>query len=385
MTTLLLDETEALAAARALRGLVESEADAVEQAATLTPRVVDALAGSGLFKLTTPREFGGCEAHPSTVIDVCEELSFADGSVGWAYAQNITVGAYAAYMAPDLGRALAEGRTAAGMFAPMGVAVPEGSGYRVSGQYKFGSGSGHADFIGGGATVMRDGQPVAMPGGAPPILAFVLPADRVVMKGNWDVMGLCGTGSFDFEVPEQFVDAGACFPLFAAEPVTGGFLYGIGPLTFGVAGSCAWAIGTARRALHEIAQLAHGGRVRLGSAPLLEQPEFHRDYGFHHCALQSVRLLAHCSFGEAVDACAPGEPRERRVERVRASMADAAYATRVAKAAVVWAWETSGSAGIRNPSPLQRCFRDIHVGAGHQVFDARNFAEQGKQLLGLEV
>ena len=65
-------------------------------------------------------------------------------------------------------------------------------------------------------------------------------------------------------------------------------------------------------------------------------------------------------------------------------MADASYAVRVAKAAVVWAWETSGSAGIRNPSKLQRCFRDIFVGAGHQVFDERNFAENAKQILGLE-
>ena len=34
------------------------------------------------------------------IVDVCEELSFADGSVGWAFAQNTTVGAYAAYLAP---------------------------------------------------------------------------------------------------------------------------------------------------------------------------------------------------------------------------------------------------------------------------------------------
>ena len=64
-------------------------------------------------------------------------------------------------------------------------------------------------------------------------------------------------------------------------------------------------------------------------------------------------------------------------------MADASYAVRVAKAAVVWAWETSGSAGIRNPSTLQRCFRDIYVGAGHQVFDDGNFILNAQQILGL--
>lgn len=378
-----LQESDALAAARSLRELIESEAEAVEAASTMTPKIVDGFVDSGLFKLTTPRAFGGAEAHPSTVIDVCEELSFADGSVGWAYAQNITVGAYAAYMAPEFGRALAEGRTAAGMFAPMGTAIPEPGGYRIQGSFKFGSGSGHADFIGGGAMRLVDGQPAPVPGGASPILAFVLPLDRVELKGNWDVMGLRGTGSYDYDVPEQFVDEGACFPLFGATPLTGNHVYGIGPLTFGVAGSCAWALGTARRALAEIEGIAKGGRTRLGSAPLLEQPNFQRDWGFHHSAIKSARLLAHRTFADAVDACAAGQPPGLSDERVRTAMADASYAVRVAKAAVVWAWESSGSAGIRNPSTLQRCFRDIYVGAGHQVFDDGNFILNAQQILGL--
>ena len=170
----------------------------------------------------------------------------------------------------------------------------------------------------------------------------------------------------------------------AAVPRTGGHLYGIGPLTFGVAGSCAWALGVARRALHEIEGIAQGGRTRLGSLPLLQQPNFQRDWGFHHSAIKSARLLAHRTFADAVDACAPGQPPELSGERVRTAMADAAYAVGVAKSAVIWAWETSGSAGIRNPSKLQRCFRDIYVGAGHQVFDDRNFITNAQQILGLE-
>ncbi len=379
-----LQESDALPAARDLRSLIQSESEAVEAASTMTPKIVDAFVDSGLFKLTTPSDFAGAEAHPSTIIDVCEELSFADGSVGWAYAQNITVGAYAAYMEPEFGKALAEGRTAAGMFAPMGTAIPVPGGYRIQGSFKFGSGSGHADFIGGGAMLLVDGQPTPVPGGGSPILAFVLPVDRVEIKGNWDVMGLRGTGSFDYDVPEQFVDAGRCFALFGSAPVTGSHVYGIGPLTFGVAGSCAWALGTARRALAEIEGIAKAGRTRLGSAPLVEQPNFQRDWGFHHCAIKSARLLAHRAFADAVDACAAGQASGLSDERVREAMADASYAVRIAKAAVVWAWETSGSAGIRNPSKLQRCFRDICVGAGHQVFDDRNFINNAQQILGLE-
>jgi hypothetical protein len=56
----------------------------------------------------------------------------------------------------------------------------------------------------------------------------------------------------------------------------------------------------------------------------------------------------------------------------------------VAKSAVVFAWEASGSAGMRNPSRLQRCFRDIYIGAGHQVFDDRAYCEFAKPSIGVD-
>ena len=57
-----------------------------------------------------------------------------------------------------------------------------------------------------------------------------------------------------------------------------------------LAGSAAWALGVARRALSEIEAIAKAGRVRLGSQPLLEQPNFRRDWGFHQSALRSAGL-----------------------------------------------------------------------------------------------
>ena len=72
-------------------------------------------------------------------------------------------------------------------------------------------------------------------------------------------------------------------------------------------------------------------------------------------------------------------------DAVRQSKAHANYVVKhVAKAAVVFAWEASGSAGMRNPSRLQRCFRDVYIGAGHQVFDDRCYREAAKSALGIE-
>jgi alkylation response protein AidB-like acyl-CoA dehydrogenase len=363
-----MSATEPLTAARELRAVIESEAELVEQSSTMTQPVVDALVEAGLFRLLVPRELGGLEADPGTIIDVCEELSFADGSVGWAFAQNTTVLAYAAYLDPEYAAPLARARAGAGMFAPLGVAHVEPGGFRVSGSYPFGSGSGHAEFMGGSAMVMKDGEMAPFDGALPQIRAFIVPAERVILKGNWDVMGLRGTGSFDFEVPEQHVDAGMTFSLFETQPVTGGALYCLGPVVVGTISSVAWALGVAKRALHEIAEIAKS-RTRLGSLPLREH------------ALQAARLLAGDSYTRAVEAVSSGEARDVRARKLRETKAAASYATGVSKAAVTFAYEASGSHGMRR---LQRCFRDIFVGAAHQVFDDRNYNEMAKPSLGLE-
>ncbi|MCZ6569725.1 MAG: hypothetical protein O7B23_06155, partial [Deltaproteobacteria bacterium] len=104
----------------------------------------------------------------------------------------------------------------------------------------------------------------------------------------------------------------------------------------------------------------------------------------HTMALRSARLLAREAYGSAVDAVARSESKERRMERIRETRAAASYITHVAKAATVFAYEASGSKGLRNPSRLQRCFRDMFVGASHLVFDERNYVEIAKTRLGLE-
>lgn len=376
--------TDLRSAARDLRELIEAEADQVEKSLGMTPAIVDALVESGLFRLLVPETLGGFEADPSTILDVCEELSFADGSVGWSYAQNTTVMAYSAYLDPELALPLVRSRAAAGQFGPLGSVNKEGDSFRVSGHFQFGSGCGHSEFMGGAGMETHDGAMPEFVDGLPLIRAFIVPADRVAFKGNWDVMGLSGTGSFDFEVPEQMVPAGMTFSIFETEPRSGGALYGLGPVPLGTISSVAWALGVAERALSEIVKIVKAGRTRMGSTPAREQQIFQRDFGAHSMALKAARLLAHESYGSTVEAIRRGESKEDLMARVRETRAAASYVTEVSKAAVTFAYEASGSHGLRNPSLLQRCFRDMYVGAAHLVFDERNYVETVKARLGLE-
>ena len=374
--------------ARDLRELIEAEADGIETAGTMSERVVDALDNAGLFKLMTPKSLGGHEATPAEIFDVCEELSYADGSVGWAFTQNASVGSYLAFVNPDAAKRFVGLRAGAGMFAPLGIAHETEDGYTISGNYKFGSGSVHAQYMGGGALVMRDGEIAPMAAdGTPPVIGFLVPPDGFTLKGSWDVMGLCGTGSFDFEIPEQHVPADVTWTMFqpgVADHQSGGSLYGIGPVPLATIGSVAWAVGVARRALTEIREIAKNGRARLGQVPLIEQQIFQRDYGLHTTAVDAARTHAVRTYDLASAAIERNDDTEHINSRVRATKAAANYTTKVAVEAVDFAWAASGSDGMRNPSRIQRCFRDIHMGAGHMVFDDRNYIEYAKEHLHLE-
>lgn len=146
---------------------------------------------------------------------------------------------YSAYLDPEFGEPLAQSKAAAGMFAPLGTAHIENDGYRVSGSYKFGSGCGHAEYMGGAAMVMKDGEMAPFENGLPQMRGYIVPIDSVILKGNWHVMGLRGTGSYDFEIPEQWVEAGKTFSIFGHETITGGPIYGLGPIVLGTISSVA--------------------------------------------------------------------------------------------------------------------------------------------------
>ena len=106
---------------------------------------------------------------------------------------------------------------------------------------------------------------------------------------------------------------------------------------------------------------------------------------FHQTAIEAARIQLLSIYKETLELIESGAPAAACGDAVRRTKAHANYIVKqIAKAAVVFAWEASGSAGMRNPNRLQRCFRDLYIGAGHQVFDDRGYCEFAKPALGLE-
>ena len=374
-----------LTAARSLRPLVEAEADATDRARTMTRSVVDALAASGLNHLQVPRELGGHEADVDTTLDVLEEVAHQDGSIGWSYMANANATAMCSMFDPDAARKMIEGRpevVCAGQFVSRGKARRADGGFEVHGRFQFGSGIAQATWVGGGALVRdADGHPEVNDAGMPKALAFLVPSDNVEIADNWDVMGLRGTGSFDYSIPEQFVEEGRSFWLFDGEPRCGGGVYRLGVVAFAGIGHAAWALGVARRALDEIQGILTSGRARIGGTEMREQQVTQRAFSENTLALRSVSLLVHDTIGSIVQRLDAGDPMTKAMQDELVSAVT--YATNVGMDVVRWAYMSSGSAGLRNPSVLQRCFRDMCVGTQHIYVDPRCYDEMGKGLLGI--
>ena len=377
--------TDLLAEARALRPLIEAESDATDESLTMTPPVVEAFEKTGLFHLMVPRELGGAEADCSTIIDVIEELCHQDGSIGWSQMANASATSYCAFLDPDVAREMVghqAGAVFAGQFAPRGTIRREGDRFRISGEYGFGSGSAHAAWLGGGGIVMNeDGTPEMLPNGMPAYLCYFVPRDEIVMKDGWDTMGLRGTGSFDYEVPDQLVDPKHTFWLFDHAPRTGGPFYGLGATALAGLGHAGWGLGVARRALDEIGAIAKGGRARMSGGAILDQQVFQREFGEKTFALNAVRALVHEVYGRMEAKLHAGDTLGKPENDEM--MGAVAYMTQICEDVATFAYRTAGSQGLRNPSTVQRCFRDMLTGGLHLFVDRKSYEEHAKNLLGV--
>jgi alkylation response protein AidB-like acyl-CoA dehydrogenase len=377
-------QTDAVRAAKSLRPIFEAQADATDGDLTITKPCIEALTETGLFHLMVPTELGGLEADSDTVIDVFEELAHQDGSIGWTHMANASATSYCAFLAPEDAREMVGGQPGsvfAGQFAPRGTARREPGGFRVSGGYSFGSGSAHASYLGGGGFVMTDaGAPEMLPIGLPAYLCWFAPKSAIEMQGGWDVMGLRGTGSFDYTVPEQVIEAGRTFFLFDPQVRTGGAIYRMGATALAGLGHAGWGLGVAQRALDEIEKLAGGGRARMIGA-IKDTAAFQRGFGEKAMALRSVRLLVHDVFGDLVARLAKGEPMSKKLNAD--VMGSVAYMTQVAQDVALFAYQWAGSNGLRNPSIVQRCFRDLFTGGQHIYVDRKSYEDVAKERLGI--
>jgi len=236
----------------------------------------------------------------------------------------------------------------------------------VSGHYQFASGSGHSTWIGAGATEMVDGEPAVSELGLPAMRVVFVPRDQVDFQGNWDVLGLRGTGSYDYELDRVPVDEDFSFLLLEATKRRGGPVYDIGLFGLTAVGHAAFALGVGQRAMDEIVKVARA-KQRLGAEPIGDQQLFLHDFAMRDAALRAARSYTYDAFAEAEAAARrDGVPSVVEAQRMRQATS---YATRIAAEAARFAYTWAGSTGLRNPSVIQRCLRDLSAATQHIYVD----------------
>jgi alkylation response protein AidB-like acyl-CoA dehydrogenase len=378
------DVASPLAAVAALAPAIRARADEIERDRRVPLDLVRGLADAGAFRMCVPHALGGGEVDVATLLDVIETTARADGSAGWIVMIGATSGLISGYVEPDVAREIygPADAIAGGVFAPRGEAIAVDGGYRARGRWAFGSGSEHCGWLLGGCVVIEDGKPRLLGRGIPDSRMMLFPASDVRIVDTWTVSGLRGTGSHDLEVSDVFVPAARAVSLISDRPREEGPLYRFpvfGLLALGIA---AVATGIARTAIEELITIA-GGKTPTGSKRLLgERAVIQMQVAQAEAALESSRAWLHATVAEAWEAARTSgaiSVAQRAALRLAAT-----EATIRATKAVDLMYEAGGGTSIYATSPLQRCFRDVHVVTQHAMVAPSTYELTGRLLLGLD-
>jgi alkylation response protein AidB-like acyl-CoA dehydrogenase len=368
--------------ARELGPLVAADADEAERLRHMTDKVVAAFKEADLYRIMAPKALGGAQLSWVEAMRVVEQISLADGAAGWCLMVGaLILGHSGAYLPADGAEVMfARGKDLlmAGQGPPQGTARAVPGGYQVSGRWSYASGIHHADFIRSGCLLMDGGKPVMSPLGIPEVLLCHVERKHVEVEDNWHVIGLGGTGSFDYSIHDVFVPQELTFLGETREPVRGSHLYTIGLTGFTAWGHTGFALGVGRHALDEIAHLAQTKRNVFGL--LGEGAGFQQRYARAEAMYRSVREFCYAVWADVDETLARQE--SASLEQIALLRLGMTYVHEVVSEVCAFAHKAGGGASLRQ-GILQRCFRDIHAATQHVHLSDQITQDTGKVLLGM--
>ncbi|TQV70213.1 flavin-dependent monooxygenase [Exilibacterium tricleocarpae] len=376
-----------VASARHFQPLLKDRADEIEVARRIPQDIADAFAEAGFYALCVPADYGGLEASPITLIDVVETLAIAEASSAWCVFIGATAGLVSAYL-PNAVASSVYGPSSkawsttisAGVFAPRGRALIEKDGYRVSGQWQWGSGATNAEWVMGGCITLCNGEPELMANGLPANRLMLVRASEVEFLDNWHVSGLCGTGSADFAIHNQLVPFEHSVNLMTDRPLPRP-LYAFpifGLLSIGVS---AVILGLARAAIDELVSFA-GKKTPDGTRKTLAgRATVQSDIAEAEALYRSARLFLHDTVAKAWEVAQ--QQGELTLEHRRDIRLAASHAANSGARAVDVVYRLGGGTSVYKASPLQRYFRDVHTATQHMVVGSTTWEQVGRLFLGV--
>ena len=372
---------ELIAGIRADRGRLESAGERAEELRTLPQDAVAILRSLGLFWLKTPAELGGTPLTPVEFSDVIEELAYVDTSTAWAAMIGAGCNGLAGGWLPEEGvrQVFGPGSDAtapdgvrtvvAGQLAPRGTGHPVRGGYLVSGRWGFSSGIVHAGWVIGGFPA---------PGDPAVAMVFVAPKDDADVIDTWHVAGLQGTGSLDFRLSDVFVPESMTY-VRGGPAFRGGALFRQPGHLFVDNEVPPLAVGLARRALSDLAELS-GRTARFpGGATLRERAAFHRELGLAWARVRAARAVHREAISAAWAATLTGAdvPARLLTDAATASV----FTVETCAEVVADLFRYGGARALSLASPLQRHLRDALAARQHVSVSEEHYETAGRELL----
>lgn len=368
--------------AHSLEPLIREHAEVLEEG-RIPPPVVDALYDAGIFKAMLPREVGGLEVEPVEWLQMIEELSRINASVGWtAFIQS---GVGLTFLDPERYERFRErggGRLilAMNLGRMAGKAVRVEGGYRISGRWPFASGAPFATWLGGLSTGYDSGgAPIVDATGQPLRLLAIWPADQARILDTWDGLGLRGTGSTDFEISDLFVPDDQVNPGFYSAPLYDRALFRIKEMP--EVGHGAHALGIASAALQAFVD-AVNSRPIPGSTRHMAMGHMQAHqiaFARADVLVRAARTLLHETVRAAYED-ATANPELDMELRVRLREANI-FTVRTAKEAVGLVFEMAGSSAVYRGRVIEQAFRDINTAANHTNYMDTAYSAIGSYFL----
>ena len=343
---------------------------------------MDALTGSGLLTMLTPKSMGGLEVDPVSYTTLIEEAVRFDPAAAWTLT-NPLLWMFFCSRLPEEGAAELLGDDPRAMFAasitPPMKAEPVEGGFRITGDGRFVSNCHHARWIASVCQIADDSTQENQT-----IWAYISQEDVQILD-TWDVLGMRATGSDDIRVDGAFVPAYRVFP-FTPEvhlgPKFQGPLYRFSFIGIVTAALTPVMLGIARTAIDEAAALAQSKTATGGSSPLWMSPSVQSQIGQAEATHRAARALLYQTLDEVWQWVLSGQ------EVTTAQRADLLLAATHASESSVRVVERmhtlAGTTGIYSGNPIERCFRDIQVARQHRFYTEGRYETFGRMYVGLE-
>ncbi|MFC4128565.1 acyl-CoA dehydrogenase family protein [Nocardia rhizosphaerae] len=356
----------------AIADQLRDQAPEAERLGQLPDGTARLLKEAGPIRLLQPKKYGGFEAHPREFAETVMATAALDGASGWITG---IVGvhpwqlAFADPKVQDEVWSDDHDTWIASPYAPTGIARPVEGGYIFNGRWQFSSGTDHCDWIFLGAMLGDAEGKMAQP---PTMLHMILPrADYTIVEDSWNVVGLEGTGSKDIIVTDAFVPD---YRVMNGDHVIDGTAqreYGARETLYKMPWSTMFPLGisSAVVGIAEGALAAHldyqRDRVGAQGTAVKDDPYVLFAIGEAAADINAARqeLLSNVDrIFDLVDAGKEIGFAERAA--VRRTQVRAAWR---AVTAVDQIFARSGGNAMRRDKPLQRFWRDAHVGLAHAI------------------